>query len=43
VLGEFEQSEKEMMNKAIERAAEAIEQIAAEGIEPAMNIYNRAE
>jgi PTH1 family peptidyl-tRNA hydrolase len=43
VLGQFERSEKEAVNKAIERAAEAIEQVAAEGIESAMNNYNRAE
>lgn len=43
VLGEFNRSEKETMGKAIERAAEAIEHVAANGIASAMNNYNRAE
>jgi peptidyl-tRNA hydrolase, PTH1 family len=43
VLGEFDRSEKETMKKAIERAAEVIEHVAANGIDSAMNNYNRAE
>jgi PTH1 family peptidyl-tRNA hydrolase len=43
VLGEFDPSEKSKIDRAIERAAEAVEQVAENGIEPAMNLYNRAE
>ena len=43
VLGEFDRLEKPMMDRAIERAAEAIEHVARNGIDSAMNHYNRAE
>jgi PTH1 family peptidyl-tRNA hydrolase len=43
VLGEFDRSEKPTMNRAIERAAEAIEHVARNGIASAMNNFNRAE
>jgi peptidyl-tRNA hydrolase, PTH1 family len=43
VLGEFDPSEKPKIDRAIERAAEAVEQVAENGIESAMNLYNRAE
>lgn len=43
VLGEFDRSEKLAIGKAIERAAEAIEHVAGNGIVSAMNIYNRSE
>ena len=43
VLGEFDRSEKAIVAKAVERAAEAVEHIARNGIASAMNIYNRAE
>ncbi len=43
VLGEFDRSEKQTMEKAIERAAEAVEHVADKGIASAMNNYNRAE
>jgi peptidyl-tRNA hydrolase, PTH1 family len=43
VLGEFDPSEKSKIDRAIERAAEAVEQVAENGIEPAMNLYNRTE
>ena len=43
VLGEFEPSERTIAAQAIERATEAIEEISRNGIESAMNIYNRAE
>jgi len=43
VLGEFDRAEKQTMDRAIERAAEAIEHVAHNGIASAMNNYNRAE
>jgi PTH1 family peptidyl-tRNA hydrolase len=43
VLGEFERSEKPTIERAIERAAEAIEHLAENGIASAMNNYNKAE
>ena len=43
VLSEFDRSEKQTMDRAIERAAEAIEQVAQYGIASAMNNYNRAD
>jgi PTH1 family peptidyl-tRNA hydrolase len=43
VLGEFDRSEKLTMERAIERAAEAIEDVARNGITSAMNNYNKAE
>jgi peptidyl-tRNA hydrolase, PTH1 family len=43
VLGEFDESEKAIVNLAVERAAEAVEHILQNGIISAMNIYNRAE
>jgi peptidyl-tRNA hydrolase, PTH1 family len=43
VLSEFDRLEKPTMERAIERAAEAIEHVAEQGIASAMNSYNRAE
>ena len=43
VLGEFERLEKPTIERAIERAAEAIGHVADHGIASAMNNYNRAE
>jgi peptidyl-tRNA hydrolase, PTH1 family len=43
VLGEFDRLEKPTMERAIERAAEAIEHVAEQGVASAMNSYNRAE
>jgi peptidyl-tRNA hydrolase, PTH1 family len=43
VLGEFERVEKPTMERAIERAAEAVGHVADHGIASAMNQYNRAE
>jgi PTH1 family peptidyl-tRNA hydrolase len=43
VLGRFERWEQPTIEKAIDRAAEAIENVAHSGIESAMNNYNRAE
>ena len=43
VLGEFELYERDLAEKTIERAAEAVEHISRNGITSAMNIYNRAE
>jgi PTH1 family peptidyl-tRNA hydrolase len=43
VLGEFDRLEKATMERTIERAAEAIEHVAEQGIASAMNSYNRAE
>jgi PTH1 family peptidyl-tRNA hydrolase len=41
VLGQFDQSEKPTVERAIERAAEAIEHVAGHGIVSAMNNYNK--
>jgi peptidyl-tRNA hydrolase, PTH1 family len=43
VLGEFDQSEKAIAAKAVERATDVVEHISREGIASAMNIHNRAE
>jgi PTH1 family peptidyl-tRNA hydrolase len=43
VLGKFDQSERAMAAKAVDRAVEAVEHILRNGITSAMNIYNRAE
>jgi peptidyl-tRNA hydrolase len=43
VLSEFDRSEKATIDRAIERAAEAIEHVAWNGIASAMNNYNKAE
>lgn len=43
VLSEFDPLEKPKIDRAIERAAEAVEHLAENGIESAMNQYNRAE
>jgi PTH1 family peptidyl-tRNA hydrolase len=43
VLGEFHRSERAIVVKAVERAAEAVEHISRNGITSAMNIYNRTE
>jgi peptidyl-tRNA hydrolase, PTH1 family len=43
VLGEFHPTEKTVAARTIERATEAIEEISRNGIESAMNIYNRAD
>jgi peptidyl-tRNA hydrolase, PTH1 family len=43
VLSEFDPPEKPKIDRAIERAAEAVEHVAENGIESAMNQYNRAE
>ena len=43
VLGEFDRSEKPAIDRAIERAAEAIEEVARNGIVSGMNNYNRTE
>jgi PTH1 family peptidyl-tRNA hydrolase len=43
VLGEFDRSERPIIDRAIERAAEAIEHVALHGIASAMNNYNKAE
>jgi PTH1 family peptidyl-tRNA hydrolase len=43
VLGEFDPAERDIVAKAIERAAEAVEHISRDGVISAMNIYNRAE
>src|ERR1700737_4943862 len=41
VLGEFDRSEKPAIDRAIERAAEAVEHVARNGIVSGMNNYNR--
>jgi peptidyl-tRNA hydrolase, PTH1 family len=43
VLGEFERAERPTIERAVERAAEAIEHVADHGIASAMNNYNQAE
>jgi peptidyl-tRNA hydrolase, PTH1 family len=43
VLSEFDRAEKPTIDGAIDRAAEAIEHVAREGIVSAMNNYNRTE
>jgi PTH1 family peptidyl-tRNA hydrolase len=43
VLGAFDRSEKPTIDRAIERAAEAIQHLAGNGMASAMNNYNRAE
>ena len=43
VLSRFGASEREAIERAIERAADAVETFIAEGIGPAMNKYNGAE
>jgi PTH1 family peptidyl-tRNA hydrolase len=43
VLGEFDRSEKPAIDRAIERAAEAVEHVARNGIVSGMNNYNRIE
>jgi PTH1 family peptidyl-tRNA hydrolase len=43
VLGRFDQSEKPTVDNALERATEAIEDLAHNGLASAMNNYNRAE
>jgi peptidyl-tRNA hydrolase, PTH1 family len=43
VLGEFDESERAIVATAVQRAAEAVNHIARNGILSAMNFYNRAE
>ena len=43
VLARFDDDEREEVERAIARAADAVETVLAEGIEVAMNRYNRAE
>jgi peptidyl-tRNA hydrolase, PTH1 family len=43
VLSEFDRSEKPTIERAIERAVEAVEHVARDGIASAMNNYNRVE
>src|ERR1700675_3302472 len=43
VLGEFDRSEKQTVEKAIDRAAEAIEHVARNGIVSEMNNYKKKE
>ena len=43
VLGRFERAERENLDEAIGRAADAAELFLAEGIGPVMNRYNRKE
>lgn len=43
VLSRFRRGEKETVHNAIMQAADAVAMIAADGIEAAMNLYNRKE
>jgi PTH1 family peptidyl-tRNA hydrolase len=43
VLSKFDPAEREKADQAVERAVAAIEQVRREGLESAMNLYNRAE
>ena len=43
VLARFDDDERDEVERAIARAADAVETFLAEGIEAAMNRYNRAE
>lgn len=42
VLSEFEKEEAEIVYSMVERAGQAVEAILKDGIEPAMNVFNRA-
>ena len=42
VLGDFTEDERRVIGEAIERAAEAVDTVIAEGISAAMNRYNRS-
>ena len=42
VLGQFTPSEREALDAAVERAADAVEHARHHGVEAAMNLYNRA-
>lgn len=41
VLGHFSKAERELMEESYVRAVRAVETILEEGVEPAMNLYNR--
>jgi PTH1 family peptidyl-tRNA hydrolase len=41
VLGQFKRAQKQEMEEAVARAAEAVESILAEGVEKSMAVYNR--
>jgi peptidyl-tRNA hydrolase, PTH1 family len=43
VLGGFRREERDTIEHAIQRAADAVEEILTDGIEPAMNRFNAAE
>ena len=43
VLATFDDDERDEVTQAIARAADAVDTVLAEGIEAAMNLYNRAE
>lgn len=43
VLGHFDKKDRELMDQAAEKAADAIRVILSEGTDAAMNLYNRKE
>jgi PTH1 family peptidyl-tRNA hydrolase len=43
VLGSFSKTESAVVSQSVERATEAIRQVVDDGLETAMNLFNRAE
>ncbi len=43
VLGRFSQEDRKIVDAAVERAAEAVEMILQDGVDAAMNVYNRKQ
>jgi PTH1 family peptidyl-tRNA hydrolase len=42
VLSEFSGAEREILDEALDRAADAVEHACRHGVEPAMNLFNRS-
>ena len=43
VLSSFSKAEQEVVSRSVEKATEAIRKVAVDGLEAAMNLFNRAE